>query len=85
MGYEDRRHITWDHKSKTSIRGAVFSWRPYVLRAYCDTAFDIAEAKLVSHPWRQFFMGHKGHIEARYSTNKGRLPPDMIEEMRGSI
>ena len=30
-----------------------------------------------------FFMGHKGDIEARYSTNK-RLPPDMIEEMRSS-
>ena len=29
-------------------------------------------------------MGHKGDIEARYSTNKGRLPPDMIEEMRGA-
>ena len=28
-------------------------------------------------------MGHKGDIEARYSTNK-RLPPDMIEEMRQS-
>ena len=27
-------------------------------------------------------MGHKGDIEARYSTNKARLPPDMIEEMR---
>ena len=26
-------------------------------------------------------MGHKGDIEARYSTNK-RLPPDVIEEMR---
>ena len=29
-------------------------------------------------------MGHKGDIEARYSTNKGRLPPTMIEEMRKS-
>ena len=28
-------------------------------------------------------MGHKGDIEARYSTNK-RLPPDMIEEMRSA-
>ena len=27
-------------------------------------------------------MGHKGDIEARYSTNKGVLPPDMIEDMR---
>ena len=29
-------------------------------------------------------MGHKGDIEARYSTNKGRLPPEMINEMRES-
>ncbi len=27
-------------------------------------------------------MGHKGDIEARYSTNKGILPPSRIEEMR---
>ncbi|MDG6907647.1 MAG: site-specific integrase, partial [Nitrososphaerota archaeon] len=59
--------------------------RPYVLRAYFSTALDIAESKgLISHPWRQFIMGHKGDIEARYSTNKGRLPPTMIEEMRKS-
>jgi len=58
--------------------------RPYVLRAYFSTALDIAESKgLISHPWRQFIMGHKGDIEARYSTNK-RLPPDIIEEMRQS-
>ena len=43
----------------------------------------IAESKgLVSHPYLQFLMGHKGDIEARYSTNKGRLSPTMIEEMR---
>ena len=29
-------------------------------------------------------MGHKGDMESRYSTNKGRLPPDMIEDMRGA-
>ncbi|MEM3415379.1 MAG: hypothetical protein QW575_07375 [Thermoproteota archaeon] len=28
-------------------------------------------------------MGHKGDIEARYSTNK-RLPHDMIENMKAS-
>ena len=27
-------------------------------------------------------IGHKGDIEARYSINKGRLPPDMIKDMR---
>ena len=68
---------------KEAILKAGFSWRPYVLRAYCDTGMIIAESKgLISHPYLQFLMGHKGDIEARYSTNKGRLPPSMIEEMR---
>lgn len=68
---------------KEAIVKAGFSWRPYVLRAYCDTGMIIAESKgLISHPYLQFLMGHKGDIEARYSTNKGRLPPAMIEEMR---
>ena len=67
---------------RDAIQGAGLKMRPYVLRAYFSTALDIAESKgLISHPWRQFIMGHKGDIEARYSTNK-RLPPDMIEEMR---
>ncbi len=61
---------------KKSIVNASYDWRPYVLRAYFSTALDIAESKgLISHPWRQFIMGHKGDIEARYSTNK-RLPPE---------
>ena len=69
---------------REAIEQAGLKMRPYVLRAYFSTALDIAESKgLISHPWRQFIMGHKGDIEARYSTNK-RLPPDMIEEMRES-
>jgi hypothetical protein len=45
----------------------------------------VAESKgFISHPYLQFLMGHKGDIEARYSTNKGRLPPSMMEEMRGT-
>jgi hypothetical protein len=68
---------------KEAILKAGFSWRPYVLRAYFDTNMVIAESKgKISHPYLQFIMGHKGDIEARYSTNKGRLPPDMIEDMR---
>ncbi|MGQ9470010.1 MAG: site-specific integrase, partial [Nitrososphaerales archaeon] len=60
-----------------------FRWRPYVLRAYCDTNMIIAESRgKISHPYLQFMMGHKGDIEARYSTNKGVLPPDMIEDIR---
>ncbi len=68
---------------KEAIVKGGFSWRPYVFRAYCHTGMIIAESKgLLSHPYLQFMMGHKGDIEARYSTNKGRLPPTMIEEMR---
>ena len=68
---------------KEAITKAGFSWRPYVLRAYCDTSMIVAESKgHISHPYLQFLMGHKGDIEARYSTNKGRLPPSMIDEIR---
>ena len=63
-----------------------FKWRPYVFRAYFDTQLLIAENHgKISHAYRQFFMGHKGDIEARYTTNKGRLPPDLIEDMRRSF
>ena len=68
---------------KEAILKAGFQWRPYVLRAYFDTNMIIAESKgSVSHPYLQFMMGHKGDIEARYSTNKGVLPTNMIEDMR---
>lgn len=68
---------------KEAILKASFKWRPYVLRAYCDTNMIIAESKgKISHPYLQFMMGHKGDMEARYSTNKGILPPDMVEDMR---
>ncbi len=70
---------------KMAIEASGLKMRPYVMRAYFSTGLDIAESKgVISHPWRQFIMGHKGDIEARYSTNKGRLPPDMIESMRSS-
>jgi hypothetical protein len=66
------------------IRKAGFSWRPYIFRCYGDTQLDVAEGKgLVSHSWRQFWMGHKGDIEARYSTNK-HLASEIIEDMRKS-
>jgi integrase len=68
---------------RKAIRTAGFKWRPYVLRAYFDTQLLLAESKgKITHPYRQFFMGHIGDIEARYTTNKGRLPKDLIEDMR---
>jgi len=68
---------------RKSMRKAGVRKRPYVLRCYAETQLIIAESKgKISHPYLQFVAGHKGDIEARYSTNKGRLPPDMIEDMR---
>jgi integrase len=94
-GYEDtgfweeskreNNHIatkTITQEIRTAMRPR-FTWRPYVLRAYFDTQLLIAESNgKIPHAYRQFFMGHKGDIEARYTTNKGRLPEDLVEDMR---
>ncbi len=82
--YGFMRTLLITREIRYAMRTAGISSRPYILRAYFSTALDIAESKgLISHPWRQFIMGHKGDIESRYSTNK-RLLPEMIEEMRES-
>ncbi len=66
-----------------AIRQAGFRWRPYVLRSYFDTQLMLAESKgLVLRDYRQFWMGHMGDIENRYTTNKCRLPESVIEDMR---
>ena len=68
---------------RSAIRAAGFSWRPYVLRHYFDTQLLTAESRgKVAHDFRVYWMGHIGSIDARYTTNKRRLPPDLIEEMR---
>ena len=81
------QHITRKTLTK-EIRDVMrpkYEWRPYVLRAYFDTQLLVAENNgKIAHAYRQFFMGHKGDIEARYTTNKGRLPENVIEDMRGS-
>jgi hypothetical protein len=81
-------HITTKTVTK-EIRDAMrprFTWRPYVLRAYFNTQILLAESHgKITHPYRVFFMGHKGDIEARYSTNKGRLPENLIEDMRSAF
>ena len=89
-GFRKNRGNSFGHlitKSVTKeIRKAMrprFKWRPYVLRCYFDTQLLIAENNgRISHAYRQFFMGHKGNMSARYTTNKGRLPEALIEDMR---
>jgi len=59
-----------------------FQYRPYVLRAYFDTQLLIAESRgKVAHDFRVFWMGHKGSMEAKYTTNKGILPEALVNEM----
>lgn len=67
------------------MRVAGVKERPYVLRCYAETQLIIAESKgKISHPYVLFHAGHTGDIASRYSVNKGRLPPDMIEDMRNA-
>ena len=70
---------------RNAIRKAGFEWRPYVLRSYFDTMLMLAESKgCVLRDYRQFWMGHKGDIENRYTTNKGRHTESVVEDMRES-
>lgn len=68
---------------RLAIRKAGLKQRPYVLRSYFDTQLMVAESKgKIPNQYRVFFMGHTGNMEARYTTNKKRLPEDVIEDMR---
>jgi len=59
---------------KGTIIKAGFDWRPYIFRIYFGTNLDSAETKgLISHPWRQFIMGHKGDIEETYTKRDGKI------------
>ena len=40
---------------------------------------------MIAQDFRVFFMGHKGSMEAKYTTNKGILPEMLIREMRESF
>jgi len=68
---------------RDGIRKAGYPWRPYVLRSYFDTEMMLAESKgLVLRDYRQFWMGHKGDIEHRYTLNKARLSDEVVEDLR---
>jgi hypothetical protein len=69
--------------ARNAIRKAGFQWRPYVLRSFFATQMMLAESKgLIIRDYRSFFMGHTGDIEAVYTLNKRRLPPEVVEQMR---
>jgi integrase len=67
---------------RKAMRAAGDKNRPYVLRSYFDTRCMQAESKGLLRDFRVFWMGHTGDIEHKYTLNKGRLPEDLIEQMR---
>ena len=68
---------------RKAMRAAGLPWRPYVFRTFFDTVLMLGESKgFVSHTYQQFWMGHKGDIEAQYTTHKNRLPDNVIDDMR---
>ena len=91
-GYRIRTNGTTGHLRTSTITkeikgvfGIIIKERPYVLRSYFDTNLLMAESKSkMTHAYRQFFMGHKGDIEARYTTNKQRIPDSLIDDMRAA-
>jgi integrase len=87
-GSRDKSFVTTTNVGdgiRNSIRGAGYKWRPYVLRAYFDTQLLLAESKgKLAHDYRVFWMGHKGSMDARYTTNKGRLTKDLLDDMRAA-
>ena len=68
------------------IRSAMrptYPFRPYVLRSFFSTRLLMAVSDgALDNNYRIYWMGHKGEMSARYSTNKSQLPEDMIENMR---
>ncbi len=86
MGSSSKRFIKSSRVSmfmRQAIDRAGSDFRPYNLRCYFDTQMLLAESKgRVAHDYRVFWMGHTGSIENRYTTNKGRLPRELIDDMR---
>jgi len=79
------RTINIGDSIRSSFRTADFAGRPYVLRSFFDTQMLMAESKgKTTHAYRQFWMGHVGDIEAKYTTMKSKLPKHVVEDMRES-
>jgi hypothetical protein len=58
---------------------------PYVLRMFFDTHLLVAESRdKMVHDFMVFMMGHKENMDARYTTNKGMLPSDLVSEMKNA-
>jgi integrase len=81
-----KRFVTSSNLSdgiRIAMRKAGITSRPYVLRSFFATQLLLAESRgKIPHSYSQFFMGHQGDMGARYSINKGRLPPELLDDLR---
>jgi hypothetical protein len=83
--HEFLRTVKLGNTIRRAMRSAGFTWRPYVLRSFFDTQLMLAESKgKILRDYRVFFMGHKGDIEHRYSLNRGKLPQNIVEDLRNA-
>ena len=70
---------------RTALRRTGLRSRPYSLRTTFATRMLSAEADgAVPHAFVQYWMGHSGDMTARYAQNRGLLPPEIVERMRGA-
>ncbi len=84
----DRRFVRTSkigEQIRRALRAADLPNRPYVLRTTAASRFSECENRgLVSHPFWQSWLGHAGDMSARYSVNRGKIPPSLLEEMRSA-
>jgi integrase len=72
--------------TRTYMRKVGINLRPYDLRHTFATQLMLAESRgLILRDYRTFFMGHKGDVENRYTTNKHSLPGTVIDDMRNAF
>lgn len=78
------RAISISRDIRNAIRPA-YNFRPYVLRSFFATRLLMAVSDgLLDNNYRVYWMGQKGSMAARYSSNKAELPDDLIESMRAA-
>ena len=57
-----------------------------IYKASLPARLPVAELKgKIAHDFRVFFMGHRGSMESKYTTNKGVLPEALLQEMQESF
>jgi hypothetical protein len=82
----DRRFVRTSkigNQIRRALRAAGLANRPYALRTTAASRFAECENRgLVSHRFWQHWLGHSGDMSARYTVNRGKIPPTLLEEMR---